>query len=539
MTEIFAKTLYSLVLVGVVGFCIHEVWQVWFDRTLQYGKFAATKDGQDAAAVADSFRRLILQQQNILYGLYKAPAPHLGEFRIVDVLRIDLADLGRLPSSDLDQLKIEAAGVNVTSILTTLRRWITSPNEITGSVDQLGSNIYISAVWPYAPRADENGTEQRTYSLPVQNDLNLASFDLACRIFLTRGAPYSAVLKSAQEDDFCIFSRAFAAFRSYVALRDRAASDSELKDAATKFEAARHSIESLVAAKSSFPYVYKLAAYLALEDSAATGRAADPPAIKTRLDQAQAWLNEYRRRLVVADPKVTVPDAEERLAYLTARAGALSGGQPISQPIASVPPPEPAAPHAEKMAPLRPGASIGDAKTNTAGTLCCFVKDQRGQKYLVTASYVIGAGPIVSPAVIDSAPTRLQLGSANFVEDGVAFVSVPNDVAADNGGIAGIAEPGAPLLGEHVTLLGRTSGTSSGIVRAVNVNEMNIDSGGGRKLQFKNLIATDRISLPGDAGAPVLDGQNKLIGLLIAGSAEVSLVLPLAPILKQHNLTLL
>ena len=137
-------------------------------------------------------------------------------------------------------MKIEAAGVNVSSILTTLRRWITSPNEITGSVDQLGSNIYISAVWPYAPRANAGGTEQRTYSLPVQNDLNAASFDLACRIFLTRGAPGSSVLKTAEEEEFCIFSRAFAAFRSYVAMRDRATNDTELKEAATKFEATRH-----------------------------------------------------------------------------------------------------------------------------------------------------------------------------------------------------------------------------------------------------------------------------------------------------------
>src|SRR5689334_18570319 len=110
MIEIGIKAIYTIVLLAVTTFCLREAYFVWFDRTLQIGAFAATKDGADASGMADSFRRLVVQQQNVLLDLYKGAKPKQGEFRFSsnDVLSIHLADLARLSGSSLDSLKIEA-----------------------------------------------------------------------------------------------------------------------------------------------------------------------------------------------------------------------------------------------------------------------------------------------------------------------------------------------------------------------------------------------------------------------------------------------
>src|ERR1700674_3206277 len=210
MVEIGAKALYTVVLLAISVFCAREGWVVWFDRALQIGHFVATKDGADAANMADSFRRLVVQQQNVLFDLYKAANTKPGEFRVSssDVLTIHLSDLVRMPGSALDGLKIEAAGVNVTSVLTTLRRWIVAPNEITGSIDQIGQQIYVSAEWANAPTPDSSRVTGQTLLVPPQTTLQTASFDLACRILFTRIPADHASFKDVDENDFCTFSRA-------------------------------------------------------------------------------------------------------------------------------------------------------------------------------------------------------------------------------------------------------------------------------------------------------------------------------------------
>src|SRR5262249_27280636 len=149
-------------------------------------------------------------------------------FRIGGIIQIELGDLGRIQASPIEDIKVEAAGVNVTSVLSTLHRWIKSPNEITGSFDQINNQIYVSAQWLTAPKRSGSGTESLTYTVSSSADINQASFDLACRIFLTRIAPGQPSLVAANENDFCVFSRAMLAFRDYVTARDRAPTDTEV-----------------------------------------------------------------------------------------------------------------------------------------------------------------------------------------------------------------------------------------------------------------------------------------------------------------------
>jgi hypothetical protein len=433
MIEILVKVLYTLLLAGIAGVCVLEAWQVWFDNALQYGRFAATRDGVDAAATGDSFRRLIVQQQSVLYGLFRGSGRKPGEFRFLSgQLPIHAAaDLGNIPTSLLDQLKIEAAGVNVTSILTTLRRGIKPPNEITGSIDQLQNTFYVTAHWKDAPRPNSVGTEARTFTPPPQSTIDNASFDLACRIFLTRVASGHPVLRSADEDDFCVFARAMSEFRSYAVARDRALNDNDKKAAAEKLASVQMLTDRLIAANTELPYAYKLGAYIDIE-RLTTPSVSDAAKVKSILDQAEKRFAEYVTRLDKYDPNASDDDVRERIIYLAGRRGQLNNPQQIAeagnlravlQAVSSAPSltSGPSAPTST----LQPGASVGAAKAARAGTLCCFVKDAAAKSFFIAMGYVVGnvGDQVVSPATIDDSPSQV-VGSVARVFDGVALISI-------------------------------------------------------------------------------------------------------------------
>jgi hypothetical protein len=53
------------------------------------------------------------------------------------------------------------------------------------------------------------------------------------------------------------------------------------------------------------------------------------------------------------------------------------------------------------------------------------------------------------------------------------------------------------------------------------------------------LVAAERISEPGDGGAPVFDAADRLVGMVYAGSEQVTGILPLASLFEELRLTLL
>lgn len=558
MLEFGVKVVYSLVLSGVAALCLREVWQVWCDNTLQYGQFVATKDGQDVPGQADTFRRLILQQQGLLYRLYSPSQAKPGEFRVgANPLTIRLSDLGQLPSSGLEDVKIEAGGINVTSLLAKLRRQIKTPNEITGSVDQIGTQIYISADWKSAPRRNGKGTEPHTFALPPQTDLNLASFDLACRIFLIRVAPTQPMLRSADEDQFCLFSTAFDTFHRYLALRDRAMTDSGRSNAGGLLSRAEQQIEALVTAKTSLPYAYKLAAYITIER--ATTQSSDAKLISNSLDHAQDLLLQYASHLVAIEPNASDKDVEDRLAYLAARRGAVPSVAAAKQPdlaamaalLRSVDtvrtvaesskgatePTRPGPP--AESAPLAPGASIGPMNVPIAVSLCCTVTGSDGQRYLVTAGHSLGTSheqvEIISPAYIDDSSIKQVVARTSLSAGDVAFLQLGDNIKVTNDPIKGIAE--VPALGADVTILGRTSLRVEGHVVATHVK---MPSFWGSS---DEVMLVDAPTRPGDSGAPVLDSEHRLLGIVLGGmldgAVEKTVVLPVGSVFRAHGLTLL
>jgi hypothetical protein len=109
---------------------------------------------------------------------------------------------------------------------------------------------------------------------------------------------------------------------------------------------------------------------------------------------------------------------------------------------------------------------------------------------------------------------------------------VGNELAAGPPAAVSTLAP-AVQPGEEVKLIGRTS-VQTGKVYAV---EATVEIAPG--LLASGLVLTEKISFAGDAGAPVLDANNRLVGMLIGSSDQQSVVLPLKPYLDERDLSLL
>lgn len=124
----------------------------------------------------------------------------------------------------------------------------------------------------------------------------------------------------------------------------------------------------------------------------------------------------------------------------------------------------------------------------------------------------------------------------NLVDAAVAWVNAP-DVTPE------ILEIGTPTgvteasLGQTVQKSGRTTGFTRSTVQQVDVT-VQVGYGAGRTATFTNQILTGALSEPGDSGSLVLDLDRRAVGLLFAGSSAVTVVNPIADVLRLLNIAL-
>ncbi|HEX7081506.1 MAG TPA: hypothetical protein VF329_10865 [Gammaproteobacteria bacterium] len=86
--------------------------------------------------------------------------------------------------------------------------------------------------------------------------------------------------------------------------------------------------------------------------------------------------------------------------------------------------------------------------------------------------------------------------------------------------IEGVAEAD---LGTTVKKSGRTTGLTTGEILQVAVT-VDVGYGGGRTARFVDQLLAGPMSQGGDSGSAILDDQNRLVGLLFAGSDSTTII---------------
>lgn len=246
--------------------------------------------------------------------------------------------------------------------------------------------------------------------------------------------------------------------------------------------------------------------------------------------------------------------------------------------------------------PAQPGVSIGHYKI-TAGTFGAVVKDRKtGEPLILSNNHVLANGtdgrdnrakvgdPILLPGPHDGGTlekniigrlhrfkpvekiytqsTCMKAASAEFWVNALCQMLAPNYVIRvlkhnSSGNIidAAVAKPVNPdkinpqimelgtvrgvaqaEVGMEVVKSGRTTGVTTGTVKAVNAT-VQVGMGDGEEAVFEDQIIATPMSQGGDSGALVLNSDRRAVGLLFAGSDKTTVFNKIQNVMQQLDIT--
>ncbi len=219
----------------------------------------------------------------------------------------------------------------------------------------------------------------------------------------------------------------------------------------------------------------------------------------------------------------------------------------------------------KRYRPVPIGVSVGNNNECAAGTIGCMV-EKGGQHYILSNNHVLArqnaasiGEDIVQPGRYDGKPKCANNLATDKVADLSEFVPIVFSTSANNHVDAAIAQlstpdftcatlpayygfPGttnvAATVGLAVKKVGRTSSLSTGSVTAVNAT-VNVGYSAGTA-RFVGQILTTSIARSGDSGSLVVtnDANNNPVGLLFAGSSQITVVNPIGDALSAFNVTI-
>ena len=233
-------------------------------------------------------------------------------------------------------------------------------------------------------------------------------------------------------------------------------------------------------------------------------------------------------------------------------------------------------PTTDRHRPAPGGVSIGH-RDITAGTLGCLVQ-KGGQKFILSNNHVLAnsnqaeiGDPILQPGPYDggaypndhiadledfvpinmsgtSSDCQIATGIAsllneiakllnsqarmraitqqateNLVDAAIARPLNPEDVSDEILQIGTIQGTIVGELGMAIKKSGRTTELTTGVIEQVDVS-VNVQYGEGQIAMFTDQLMAGAMSQGGDSGSAVLDDNNRLVGLLFAGSDTTTVI---------------
>ncbi len=222
-------------------------------------------------------------------------------------------------------------------------------------------------------------------------------------------------------------------------------------------------------------------------------------------------------------------------------------------------------PRDKKFRPAPGGVSIGHYSI-TAGTLGAIVKDKEtGEPLILSNNHILAntsngrdgkakiGDPILQPAAYDNGskerdtiahlyrfvplePTRSIFRPIHNTVDCAVAKPVSKEVVENSileiGQIKGIAEA---EIGVTVVKSGRTTGLTESRIRAID-STVRVRLDPLREAIFTDQIVADAFSEGGDSGSLVLDKENRVVGLLFAGSNRATICNKISNVLEQLNI---
>ena len=211
--------------------------------------------------------------------------------------------------------------------------------------------------------------------------------------------------------------------------------------------------------------------------------------------------------------------------------------------------------------PIKLGTMIGDNQDSEDGTLGCFLKDDKGNIYLITCFHVVqgGEGDLfdinngdrTQTYIVDRSQSYLGIGDLEYGEINetidIALIKfyeerlLDSTIACDSGtkniiGYRSLEE--SKDIDLEVFFRGYVSGCSKGKVTNININPTGIKYR-DRYIDMQGMIALQdgdfSISKKGDSGSVLIDNNGNAIGMIFAGDDKFSYAIPMDRIMNKLN----
>jgi hypothetical protein len=568
LLHIAVKAFVTAGLLMVVLACGWKIHRMWFDNTVFLSTFTYSKDGDSRPETAKRFIEATDVDMQAIVELY-------GGTEASEVLpdadgggAVQLAFVQPIVKrSDIPSVEIKAYGLPVGRLLHEINRFVDSNSEIVGSATERDSGVEVYA------RLRGGKYKAPPWYIPSVPSFEDATYDLACRIYHAM-APQDSLLSGIGNDEFVAFTRALRDYSHYR----RLSAQSRPQNAETYLRAASDAVAKIVAKNDDFALAHKLRATIAVQDK-------NYVLAQSSLDRYATLLRQSKRTdrdLTILLASAAVPThivvalaeaapvpvrtanpgtpASTTIRTKTTPAGSTPtkttspATTPASQATSAPSTPE----RLHRVRPLRPGISIGLAgERNSVGTLSFFVKDAQGVVYALSSGLTLDGEPgdaVVQPSLLDGGTPDDAIGEIAYVTPladelsvSYALIKLRPDIAWQNelpviGRLAGVREAVIDV-GSNIIAVGRTSGAVEGVIDVTRLStKVHLR---GRTVTFQDVYgargrrdADGGVTAAGDSGAPVVDEEGRLVGLVFAGSPGMTLIMPAHAVLRAGNLTL-
>ncbi len=125
----------------------------------------------------------------------------------------------------------------------------------------------------------------------------------------------------------------------------------------------------------------------------------------------------------------------------------------------------------------------------------------------------------------------------NLVDCAIAEPIDPNDVKNEILNIGNVLGVEEGTLGMAVKKSGRTTGFTTGTIQQIDVTSQ-VSYGSNKVATFVDQLMAGAMSQGGDSGSAVLDDNNKIVGLLFAGSSNSTIINRIQNVFQLLNVTL-
>ena len=212
----WAKVVYTVVLVTIALILLYEVKRLWWNERLYVGRFSLIRETPaQSEEETDLAARVVFWHRELRHHFAQSSG---ALFSAEAGLSPTVATPIEEPESVLSELSITVQSINVTDILSKLRKWVSAPREITGDVVQIGNDYRATVQIGDGITRLADGTEiGPSIHLPTVAGKDRLAFEIACGLVWRQAGTGQAEIAAVSMRDFCNWANAWVAFLKFDA----------------------------------------------------------------------------------------------------------------------------------------------------------------------------------------------------------------------------------------------------------------------------------------------------------------------------------